>query len=374
MTLQLFPNGVGVPLVGGPNGGYEVSVPIAYTDRTVNAVGESAFSIGQLVWADGGTHTVSSSGGKMTLNLGSTTFANASTTLRAGIQDLSSGLEDGTFDVFDDLVGGTDALTTGLNTFTFSSGTKSIASGAFVAVGVEMTARGGADSVIIRSVSVQGSIPYSSIDTGSGPTRSATPTQVLVEADDGTIGWILGAPLPFTEDTINLSDTTTPDEVALIFQLPFPARVQVPIGFISPESGDSFDFKLYTNPLGTPSAQRAVSVDPNQTAQSGSINEAVGRFSPAYDLAANTLYAIALRATGTGLTLARITMASASHRAATPLGTNWSYGTRSNDTGAFSETTTMLPRLGLYVQAFDDGAGGGGSSGGAHIIGGTVIR
>lgn len=351
-------------MLGGPNAAYGLEVPVSYGNRTMDAAGESCFSIGALIWADGGTHTVSSSGGKLLFYSAAVTFNNGSTNLRVGIQDLSSGLEDGTFDVFDDLVGGTDTITANaLKTVTFTDGSKSIANGALVAVGAEMTARGGGDTVTIRSVNnTTSTVPYASVDTGTGPTRLSVMVPVVIEADDGTVGWILGCPIPFTEDTVAISDTTTPDEIALIFQLPFPARIQDVVCYVQPQSGDSFDVKLYTDPLGTPSAQRTVSVDPTNTAQSAANNSLHASFSSSYDLAANTLYALAVRATGSAFNVSRMTMADADHRAASLLGTNWRYGSRSDSAGAFSETTTMLPRIGAYLRALDDGAGGGGGT------------
>lgn len=365
-------------MLGGPNAAYGLEVPVAFGNRTMDAAGESVFMVGYLFWADGSTHTVSSAGGKLTAHCGAVTFNNGSTNLRVGIQDTSSGLEDGTFDVLDDLTGGTDTITANaLNTFSFSSGSKSIAHRALVAVGFEMTARGGADSVTVRSIANTGSaFPYTSQDTGSGPARNSALTEMVIEADDGTIGWLLGCPIPFTDDTITLSDTTTPDEVALIFQLPFPARVRDVVAYISPQSGDTLDLKLYTDPLGTPSAQRTVTIDPVVTVQSATLNPLHASFSSDYDLAAGTLYAFGIRATGSSFSLSRLTLADADHRAATLLGTHWRYGSRSDSSGAFTESTTMLPRLGLYLQALDDAVseGGGGSGLTVPLIGGTVVR
>jgi hypothetical protein len=360
MALQYFPNRLGPLLL--PGGGLPgLEVPIAYTNRTMDAAGESVFSIGLLFWADGGTHTVSSAGGKLFTNFGTTTFANGSTNVRAGIQDVTVGLEDLTFDVYDDLVGGTDPLTAGLYTITFSTGTKSIAHLANVAIGFEMTARGGADSVIVRSIAnTVSNFPYMSVDSGASPARVATMLPVAIQADDGTIGWILGCPIPYIDDTTAISDTTTPDEVALLFTLEGVSSLQIPMAYAGAiVTSDNLEFRLYSDPLGTPVEIESGELLGINNGQSANMGTVWGALDALVDPAVSTLYALAVRGTGTSFNLSRMTIGDAALRAALAGGTNWRMGTRSNDTGAFAETTTILPRIGFHLSKIDDGAGGG---------------
>jgi hypothetical protein len=141
-------------------------------------------------------------------------------------------------------------------------------------------------------------------------------------------------------------------------------------------AADDFEFILYTDPLGTPTAvtNGTITQDSDLIGLAGSTYER--NFPAALTLSANTLYALALRPTTTGaLTYSRLTFGSgnADLRKAIPFGTSARLGTRSNQTGAFSEDTTIVPLFGLRATHFDDAAGGGGTIVG-NVFGGTVIR
>lgn len=356
-------------------------VPITYANRTVDAAGESFFGIGYLMWSDGpgSSHVVSGAGGGKVFWIAGTgnVFSNAGSTLRVGIQSVSSGLEAGSFDTYKDLIGGTDTITSSaLMTTTLASGTKTIAWGDKVAIGMEMTSRGGADAVNARSVAnISCNNPYTSADTGSGPTRSSTMPMFAIKADDGTVGWLLGAPVPYTDDTVSFSDTTTPDEISLIVTTPaYPQTARILCAWVSSmASGDNIDWKLYTTPLGTPSlvaSGSSLGIDTSANANPGLV---YGLLSANYDLLPSTQYALSLRATGTTLALSRMTLPDAALRAALPYGPNVSYGVRTNDTGAFTETTTIVPRIGFNALRFADDAGAGGSSGGGMLVGSRLV-
>lgn len=379
MALQYAPNLLGPLIMPGPPNWNELGVA-NYTNRTMDALGESYFGIGHWLWEDGGSHVVSSAGAELYWYSGAVTFANGATNLRGGIQDVSSGLEDGTFDVRFDLVGGTDPISANsLITTPFETGSKTIAHLALVAVGLEMTARGGADSVVARSLATMTSQnPYLSVDSGSGPTRAAAIPVFAVKADDGTIGWFLGGTIPYTDDVLAISDAANPDELAIILEMPWPFTIQIPVAWLnSAAAADTFDFKWHSDPLGaSPVLEKSVSVDPTNSANSTTTGQYHGVFSTAFEGEANTLYALSIRATANALNVPRITLPNADLRAATLLGRNWRQGSRQNNTGAFTEATTILPRIGFHVSRLDDGVGGGGGGGDvtAPIFGGLVVR
>ncbi len=342
----------------------------ATTIATIDAAGESVACIGiaRLATGPGTSKTLSSSGGKIFWVPGTTTFAQAGTTLRVGLQEVATGLEDGSWTVYDDLVGGTDTITAGvINTATMSAGAgNSIADGQQLAVVIEATARQSADSIIVRGILAPDFITsYISVDSGSGPAK-VTGTMGLVgfTTDDGTVGWIEGG-YPFAASATTLNNSNTPDEVANLVSIPFATTIiGISIALDNVASTDTFDLVLYSTPLGTPGEERTITADPNL------LNSATGDgmfnyyFSSAYTPALNTQYAIAFRPTSandiTYYTFALGTGLSANRAALPWFGTGWSGGTRSNVTGAFSESTVTVYGIGPILGSFSDGAGSGG--------------
>ncbi len=336
------------------------------SNNTIDAAGESVTFIGHMLLSSGPgtTKTISSSNGKIHWRPGANTFANASTNLRISIQDVgATGYEDGTPDVYADLVGGTDTITTSvINSTAMESGTKDITHGDLVAVSFELTARGGADSVIVTRTGTSAIMPYCTEDTGSGPVKRAALPLVTVEFNDGTLGWFSNDSTVWSHAVSTaFGSSSTPDEYALVFRLPFPATA---IGLYARLSGvaatDDFEAILYSDPLGTPVAQRTITQDADLTG----LGQSYERSITAYSLLAATDYAVAIRpTTANTLSLTQYDYGSAGHlRGATTLGTNWYLGTRTNQTGAFTPNTNILPILGVRLLAFDDGAGGGSST------------
>jgi hypothetical protein len=211
-----------------------------YTYNAMDANGESVAGIGQIFLeggAAGGTKTISNVG-KIYWKTAGSTFANAGTNVRVGLQDVSTttGLEDGTFDVYQDLVGGTDTIAANsVIITTMDTGTKTITHGDVVAVCVEMTTRGGVDTInVIREsnpVGIGSGLPYATGDTG---TLSKTGNNIpifLIEFDDGTLGWfnpghyLVGNLYATSQSTIDFSNGSTPDEYAAVFKVPFKCSI-----------------------------------------------------------------------------------------------------------------------------------------------------
>ena len=374
MALQNFSNKYGTLIYPAQ----EAESATAYqAAATLDAAGESVSIIGRVVLEGGsGSKTISSAGGKIIWRNGGATFANAGTTLRIGINDVvvTTGLEDGTHDVYADLVGGTDTITsnTAYNT-AMETGTKTIAHGDIVAVVFEMTARGGADSVIINGLMGSYLFPYRTVDTGAGPAKatSALAPMATIIFDDGTYGWIEGN---FEHSGTNSANAfgsgSTPDERALIFQVPFKASLKgAEVMLNAVASGDDFEVVLYSDPLGTPTVVETITADPDIIGSTAGLYKV--SFT-AYTLNINTNYAIAVRPTTTNtIGLNQMDFLAANDRIPTMLGTNWSLGTRTDQTGAFTQTTTSIPIINLVIDKFDDGVqtGGSGSNTGAVWIG-----
>lgn len=343
----------------------------ATSSSIMDAAGESSTHIGRIFLSSGpGTSKVfSSAGGKIYWEPTAITFANAGTNVRIGVQDVdpATGLEDGTFDAYDDLVGATDTITADvINTLTISIGTKTIAHGDIIAVSFEMTARGGTDVVRARNNLISAGSRYVANDSGAGPVKqSGSIPYIIIEFDDGTIGWFGDASWIHSSSNIAFNSGSTPDEYALIFTCPFKTKIDALLMCLGElDTGEDAEIILYSAPLGTPVAEHTVTIDPDIYSQPTS-GFGLALFPiTAFDVNAGDTLAVAYRPTAVGnRSLRRITLPNAACRAVTQLGTNWRQGTRTDQTGAFSETTNILPILGYRVSHLDDGAGGGGGSG-----------
>lgn len=351
------------------------STPI--TSTAINSAGESVCCIGRVVMPGGpGTSkTCSSAGGKVAFHISSLTFANAGTNVRVGLQDIAAtGIEDGTFDVYADFVGGGGGLTTGVNNLAMTNGSKTLTYGDVVGIAMEMTARGGAaDSVVVTRINVSQALhPYMTQDTaGTGAAKIGTtlPMATIV-FDDGTVGWVGADSWIWGSETQSaFSNASTPDEYAMIFQVPFACRITSLYAYLSSmASTDDFELILYSDPLGTPVAERTITVDADLMS-SGTSGFCEFPLATTFDLSINTDYAVALRpTTANTIQFDRIIFGTgnAALRGATMLGTNWYQASRTNQTGAFgSSDTTKIPMFGFRAVSFDDAVvppSGGGNS------------
>lgn len=362
-----------------------------HTSYTMDAAAEKCGFVGKC-YLEGrtGSKTISSAGGKIHFFTGSSTFANASTTIRVGIQDVdgttgNSGAggmatPDGTFDVYDDLVGGTDTIgATSTITVTMSSGTKTINHGDLIAIVFDMTSRGGADSVNVMGISATSftaGLPHTGQNLAGSWVRQASLPNAIIEFDDGTYGVIDGTIISQGGNTTAIGSVgdynsgSSPNEYGLLFQLPFPCKVDGAwiSGRPNTNSAD-FNVILYSDPLGTPSAQATVSVDAHTMASQDGLRPFVVTFGSEVSLTANTDYAIAFKpTTANSCNMNVLTYANAAFRKFY-CGTNASRASRAS--GAFASNTTNIPLIGVRISGFDDGAGGGG---GGPLIGGRILK
>lgn len=344
----------------------------AVSGVTVDAAGESCTAIGRVfLEAGAGSKVISPSGGKIHWLTGpAVTFANAGTTVRVGVQDVgSSGIEDGTFDVHGDLVGGTDTISaSAIQSTPMGSGTKTIAHGDLIAVSVEAIARGGSDAILVARASAgipMGAFvfPYSSADTGSGPARQTQLMPVVIEFDDGTLGWIEWV-LPFhniqSPSSTNFNNTSTPDEYAAMFKLPFRVGVNgFALGLGNIASGDELELILYADPLGSPTAIATVAMDSDFTGSTSTISAMWASFTSKI-LKAHTWYAAAVRpTTANNITVNYANLLSGNDKLKrlTPFGSNLQWVSRSDQSGAFSEVQAFhMPLFWLSVDRFEHGA------------------
>mgnify|MGYP001575285369 CR=1 FL=1 len=340
------------------------------TLSTMNAVGESGMFIGKIQTSDGASHVLSGAGsGKIYWKSGVTTFANAGTTLRVGVQDVAStGLEDGTFDVYKDLVGVTDTISgSSIIKTTMATGTKTIADGDLVAVGMEMIAWAGADSITFSSFFGNSfstmNFPYATRDQGTLAKYTSAPPSITIIFDDGAAGWIhpfyMGYNYGSNPSVLSFASNTTPDEYAAVFKLPYKASLnQAALMIGNAAIADTYEVILYSDPLGTPVAERTVSVDPNYSGVSGTVGPYFAQFS-SYILKPNTYYAVAARPTTTNsIDIGYFDLGSGNDSLKIPsvFGNNILLSSRTDQTGAFAEVQTYyLPALYLNINKLDNG-------------------
>lgn len=375
MTVQ---NSNGTPFIWAPakHPWVELNALPTAVDITIDAANEYAHINGYCVLeGKSGSKTISSAGGKIHFLVGAATitFSDASTNLRVGIQDMSTsgvpGRGDGTFDVYDDLVGGTDTLTaTTWKTVTMSSGSKTISHGEKISVVIGMTARGGTDSMKVRGASTPSGLasqfPNSTFESGGSFSATAQIPNIVIEFDDGTLGTLLGSWVTSTgalSTTTSFDNASTPDEYCNILRWQYPVNVFGISVQVRPEANASdLELILYSDPLGTPSAIETVTVTAANFHSTASVRSAFVALSTVRSLSANTDYAVAIRPTSANnISIATHDVNAAAHWNTMDMGDECYMATRTNQTGAFSGTTTQrVFGLSVCLCGFGDDAGG----------------
>lgn len=372
-------------------------IPLGYANRqgtasisalgsvTLDAANEAAIMIGHLYWEDGGSHTVDTTGSSsIQWRTGAVTFADAGTTFKVGIAevDATAGPPGRAVNVADVITNDVAAVFTGggggvtanaWQTSVPTTGTKTIASGANIAVTFQITAYGGADSILVSAEAGIAGVTTPSVTSftgGSYANSTRVPNAVLV-ASDGTRGYIYGgyvASVGATAQSWNNGSATK--EYGNILRVADPMRaygIIVGCNFVG-----NTDLILYSDPLGTPVAERTISVDLNTIGTSLSASDGRFLFTAAqgpFDLIAATDYAVIAKPTSvTSISMNYKTFNDANHQNSEVLGTDCYAVNR--DTGAFASQNSNKDRfaIGILVGAFSDGSGGGG----AHVIGGGV--
>lgn len=244
------------------------------------------------------------------------------------------------------------------------SADRSVAFGALVAVVAEYDGSGrlGADAVNFNNLT-------SATDHGSTCSHFTASwanvpvlPNILLEYDDGTFGTLASALVASAVTSQGFANSSTPDEYALKFQVPFDCKIDE-LWFMCSAGANTRDFSiLLENDSGN---ILSVAVDAH-TIDSGSSTRIITCPITETSLTKNTNYYVSLRAdTASNNTVSIITVNSAAHMDALWGGTTWHLATRTN-AGAWSATTTQRPIAGIHVSQVHDGTG----SGGSYVIGG----
>ena len=338
------------------------SLPII-TSGSIDATNEAAIFIGHAVTSDGASHTIDTTGSSsLGWRAGAVTFANGGTTVVVGLAavDTAAGPPGRaanatnviTFDVAASFTGGGGGITSNAwHTSAPTTGTKTIANGDLIAFAVQMTARGGADSVQVSYQSNDLAIhrPLVTLYTGGSYAASAGLPNALITFSDGATGWFHASDVAslFTGRVWNSGSATK--EYGQLYKLPFPIKVY---GFYGNADIDGdCDFILYSDPLGTPVAEKTVSFDANtRTATTG--RRFFVEFDAPYFVDAYENIGAVFKPGATNVTAYYKTLASATHRVVDPWGTS-GYGI-SRASGAFADANSSLDHyyIGLIVGAF----------------------
>lgn len=321
------------------------------TLQTLDAANEGLQFLGYLCIEGRATSkTFSSAGGKIHFMAGATTFANAGTTLRIGVQDVSAttgtpARGDGTFDTYKDMVGGTDTITgSSYNTATMANGTKTMSHGDLIAISFKLTARGGTDSVIVQGLANEALANWPQVTTESSAgvfAGAQNSPNAIIEFDDGTLGWIHGTmPVNTGVTGVTFDVNSTPDEIGIPLRFPRPVSVDGVWVFAQFVPSGPTEIILYSDPFGTPVAEKTISYDADMIQAAGNRISHFMFASPA-TLNPDVDYLVAVRPTTADDAIVNyFGVANANYLKAMSGGTYSDYATRTNNTGAFSRTTT----------------------------------
>lgn len=339
----------------------------ALSNTTIDAANEACIMYGRIFTEDGASHTIDTTGSSsLGWRTGTTTFANAGTTVKVGLaaMDTATGpparaanvADVITFDVSKSMVGGGGGITTtAWQEHVPDAGTKTIANGDLVAFCVQMTALGGADSVLVSSASVSAasSRPNVSNFVGAAYASNSSSPNAVITFSDGVLGFFFGghvASIGTTTTTWNSGSATK--EFGNFIQVPVPMKAYGVM--FGANIGGDVDAILYSDPLGTPAVAASVSIDSNVIAAAAGDFAAYELFATPYSMLPNTAYALILKPTTANNVLFEYkTFNAAAHQKSESLGTNCYAVSRA--AGAFAAVNSNKDRyaIGLLVGALD---------------------
>jgi hypothetical protein len=363
----------GTPLfpIGAAHRNFNPSIN-GHGNTTLDAALEACIMIGHIRTSDGQSHTIDTSGSSMLeWRSGVSTFANAGTSVKVGLAavDATAGpparavnVADAiTFDVSKTMAGGGGGVVS--NTWhqhVPDAGSKTIANGDLVAFCVQMVTRGGADSVLVNHYNNLGgtiAMPMITGFVGAAYSSFASPPNAVITFADGAVGYFFGGNVATTgSSNMTIDSDLTLKEGGNLLQFPFPVRCYGIYGGWSVPA--NHEVILYSDPLGTPVAEKTITQDLNQISANSSTAAHYLMFpgtTPYYDIPANTPVVAAVKGSSSGSVMGYKTFFAAAHQASEPLGANCYAVTR--NTGAFAQQNSGKDRaaIGLLVGGFDGG-------------------
>lgn len=364
MAQQVIPGGMVIP-------SYLFGNNFTFSSIVIDASGEKVAFI-FMVPETGTIDTVEFRVGTVTVNVLSS--------VRISLQDLNlaTGDPDGTQDQFRDIAGTAFASNTwmvpGLIT---SDGTdtgvkRSVTRGDYLAVVIEYQTFTALDSIQVSSwtpvsTGISG-IPHLRLFTSSWAGQNNDLVMGL-KYSDGVYRSVAPHVAPWDGiSSVTFTSGSTPDERGLKFSLPVPCVVRGAALQLALSTDVDIAVKLYDTNGSTVLAS---------TTMDGNVRQATAQRTyfvplPETALAAGSVYRLTVvPQSALNMALYHMTVNSVALLDTIEGGQSWHY-TQRTDGGAWTDTTTQRPLMGLWIDSFDDGAGGGG--GGGPLIGGRLIR
>ena len=290
--------------------------------------------------------------------------------LKVSFQNLSGDFPDGVVDQFRDVTTGFTSnawLTVGLITAdgTDTGAKRSVTAGDYLAIVVEFVSFVAADNVGVNALNVAGNTQPAM--PGSGQTylaqRSTTSVwtistaffpQLGVQYDDGTWAYLGPTWYPYSGvNTATWNNTSTPDERGLFFSVTVSTRIAGM--WFRGDNTAALDVVLYDS---GGSALVTVSVDTAVDSATGGLNFLVPF--PPTTLTANATYRLVVKPTsGSNVTLYDFDVPGNAYLSAVEGGIGWYY-TERTDAGAWTDTNTKRPWMGILIDGVDVSSSSGG--------------
>lgn len=352
---------------------------------TMDLAAEKFAMLGRICLAGrSGTKTLSAAGGGSIVWLPvGVTFANATTSLDVGLQGITANSNDpdGVYTVKATLTSssGTPVSAT-LCASAMGTGSKTVTHNEAVALVWDMTARGGADSVVVAfatasATAIGNSFCQNDLAVGSWSPVAGNPNALII-FDDGTLGWFYNHPLRQTTTQLNTSTynsgTASFDEYGFSAPIISPTTIEAVTMPVQTAGGTSdWELCIYSDISGTPTlVQTATAVDAdflgNPASPEGLIH--VSLDTPV-NLATGTYGFSARPTTANNISFFSSTYGSNAQLGMFALGTGCHRIKRLNNTGAFTLENTIAVGAILWASKVPNDAGGGGSTGGKFIGG-----
>lgn len=338
---------------------------------TMDAANEAGIFIAEIETSDGDSHTIDTTGSSsLGWRVGSAvTFANGASTVKVGLAAVdtatgpapraSNAADVITFDVSKSLTGGGGGITASAwNEHVPDAGSKTIANGDLVAFAVQMTARGGADSIAGMAGAIPAiamGFPAGTAYTGGTYAAVSLLPNFVITFSDGSRGYPKGGFIAANTGTNQTwNNTSTPKEYGNFLQFPFPGKIYGLIVWAAVTA--NLDVVLYSDPFGSPFAEKTASIDFNVVA-AASARGYIKMFATPFQFKSNQPLVVAAKPTSaTNTTLVYFGFNIAAHQFSQPLGENCYAVNR--DTSAFAVQNVNKDRfaIGALVGALEQPA------------------
>ena len=334
------------------------------TSAIIDDVGEAHILVGNIVTSDGASHTIDTTGSSAIIwRTGTTGYGTAGSEFKVGIAavDTAAGpparavnvADIITFDVSKTCSGAGSITSVATQVSVPDTGSKTIANGDLVAVCFQFIAKGGSDIIrVVTDTFIPMHRPVYTFGSGVGTySHSGSAPNVIITFSDGAVGYMYGTDFNLITTTRTWNSGSASAEYGQLFQMPFGMKISGLYGWADPDS--DFDMVLYSDPLGTPIAERAVSIDAN-TCTSATGRRITAPFPTPYIVKPNQQIVAAYKPGGSNISAYGKLFQNAAHRVSDAYGTT-GYGVV-RTTGAFSNENNGLTNyyIGLMAGGFEE--------------------